>query len=113
MTVPGFAPAACGQEINVDNINIDIPTYTLTAQAKLLGAAGSWTPADVTGVLTSLSFTVLSGTVDLVDESGTALNNLPAGVTMGWSVSDGDTLTGPVSITADTASSAIVSWTQR
>lgn len=85
----------------------------LTSQAKELGAAASWTPADVAGDLTSLSVTVLSGTATVTDENGTVSAALPAGLTLSWSTSDDNTLTGPDAITTAAASSAIVAWTQR
>ncbi len=114
---PTFVDPATGAPYVVQGTLVPCPggsTQPLTSQAKLLGATDTWTPAgDVVGTLTSITFTVLTGTVDLVDESGTVLSNLPAGVTMSWSVDDGNTLIGPDSITADAASSAVVHWTQR
>lgn len=63
-----------------------------------------WTPAAIPAgrTLTSLTFTVLSGTVDLVDATGaTAISALPAGYTGTWSAADDrETLTPPASITA-------------
>lgn len=87
---------------------------TLSAQAKLLGAAASWTPGgDVVGTLTSVTFTVLTGTVTLTDADGTVSAALPAGTSLAWGTEDRDALTGPQSITTAAASSAIVGWTQR
>lgn len=85
---------------------------TLVAEALLLNNS-AWTPAAVTGVLTSVSVTVLTGTATVVDSNGTSVGPLPAGTSAAWSVEDRDTLTGPQSITAAAASTALVTWTSR
>lgn len=87
---------------------------TLTAQARLLTNATPWTPGgDVAGTLTSLSVTGLSGLWDMVDQNGTALVGLPAGLTLTWSALDDNTLTGPTSVTPQAGSSVVANWTQR
>lgn len=87
---------------------------TLSSEARLIADADTaWTPGtDVTGTLTSVTMTVLSGTADLIDASGTALTGLPAGLTITWEAEDHDVLTGPQSIDA-IGGQTVVSWTRR
>lgn len=87
---------------------------TITAQARALTAGQTWTPGtDVTGTLTALTLTVTSGTAGLVDQNGTGVAGIPAGVVMSWSNDDEGPLLGPQSITANPASAVLVHWTQR
>lgn len=91
----------------------DDTVRTLSAEARLLAAGQSWTPGgDVVGVLTSVTFTVLTGTANLTDNNGTVSNALPAGVTLTWSVEDDNILGGPTSIAA-VGGDTIVNWTRR
>lgn len=89
------------------------PPDTLRSQGLLLAATQSWTPGSVIGTLTSVSFTVLTGTADVTDNDGTVLSNLPAGVSVTWTTEDNNTLVGPQLIQADAASSVLVVWTER
>ncbi|MGW1989582.1 hypothetical protein [Embleya sp. NPDC001921] len=92
----------------------DNTARTLTAQARQLTNATPWTPgADVVGTLTSLTVTGLSGLWDLVDQNGTALTGLPAGLTLTWSAEDDNTLTGPTSVTPQAGASVVANWTVR
>lgn len=92
---------------------VSVAPVTVVSEGRLL-TAGAWTPgADVVGVLTSVSFTVLTGTVTFVDSNGTSVGPLPAGASASWAAEDRDTLTGPQSITAAAASTALVTWTSR
>jgi hypothetical protein len=94
--------------------NVIACTTTLNAQARMLAASTSWTPGgDVTGVLTSVSATVVTGTATVTDSNGTVVSGIPVGATLEWTVEDANTLTGPQSIAADAASSVLVTWTQR
>lgn len=87
---------------------------TLTSQGRLVGDAdAAWTPGtDVAGVLTSVTFTVLSGTATVTDAGGTVLAGLPAGYSATWTAADHHTLTGPQSIDAIGGNTAVV-WTER
>lgn len=92
----------------------DNTVRTLTAQARQLTNATPWTPgADVVGTLTSLTVTGVSGLWDMVDQNGTALTGLPAGLTLTWSVTDDNTLSGPTSVTPQVGSSVVANWTVR
>lgn len=86
---------------------------TLTAQHRMVADAdAAWTPGtDVAGTLTSVTYTVISGTATVTDQNGTSAS-VPAGVTATWSVADGNTLTGPQSIDAVGGQTYVV-WTQR
>ncbi|MEU4228297.1 hypothetical protein AB0F17_28720 [Nonomuraea sp. NPDC026600] len=87
---------------------------TINAQARLLTAAQVWTPGtDVVGTLTGLTVTGLTGTYNLVDQSGTAVGPLAAGVSINWNNDEEGPLQGPQSITAAAASTVLVAWTQR
>lgn len=87
---------------------------TLTSQARLLTNAAPWTPgADVVGTLTSLTITGLSGLWDMVDQNGTALVGLPAGLTLTWTSEDDNVLTGPTSVTPQAGASVVANWTVR
>jgi hypothetical protein len=87
---------------------------TLTAEARTVTNGAPWTPgADVTGTLTSVTATGTGGLWDMVDASGTALTGLPAGLTLSWSALDGNTLTGPQSITPQAGSTVVVNWTRK
>lgn len=105
--------AVTGAAVAAVNI-ITCPGSTLTAQARLVGDAdAAWTPgADVVGTLTSVTFTVLTGTATLTDQSGTVLAALPVGYTATWSVGDDGTLQGPLSIDA-IGGNTVVHWTVR
>lgn len=99
---------------NVITCSGDDVVKTLTAQARTLTNGAPWTPgADVVGTLTSLTVTGVSGLWDLVDQSGTALTGLPAGLTLTWSAEDDNTLSGPVSVTPQPGASVVANWTQR
>lgn len=89
-------------------------SVALNAQGRLVADAdAAWTPgADVTGTLTSVTLTVLSGTANVVDSNGTAMNGLPTGYTATWTAEDHSALTGPQSIDAIGGQTAVV-WTQR
>lgn len=92
----------------------DDTPVTATAQARTLTNATPWTPgADVVGTLLSLTVTGTSGLWDMVDQSGTVLTGLPAGLTLTWSVEDNNTLTGPQSITPQAGATVVAHWTQR
>lgn len=92
----------------------DNTVRTLTAQGRVLTNATPWTPgADVAGTLTSLTVTGVNGLWDLVDSNGTALTGLPAGLSLTWSASDDNTLTGPTSVTPQAGASVVANWTQR
>ena len=107
--------AAITQANIVQCVDQVAPTnVTLTAQGRLIGDAdAAWTPgADVTGTLTSVTLTVLSGTATVTDSNGTVMTGLPAGYTATWSAEDHSTLTGPQSIDAIGGNTAVV-WTQK
>lgn len=92
----------------------DDTVITQSSEARLLAAGQSWTPGgDLVGTLTGLTFQVLTGTASLVDSSGTAVAAIPAGTSVSWNGEDNNILTGPQSITADAASTVLVSWTRR
>ena len=109
--------AATGAAVLAANIVAcpsDDTVRTLTAQARQLTNAAPWTPgADVVGTLTSLTVTGVSGLWDLVDQNGTALTGLPAGLTLTWSAEDQDILTGPTSVTPQVGASVVANWTMR
>ena len=87
---------------------------TLSAQARVLTNATPWTPgADVVGVLTSVTVTGTSGLWDMVDQNGTALIGLPAGLSLTWNAEDDNTLTGPTSVTPQVGATVVANWTQR
>lgn len=92
----------------------DDTVVTLSAQGRVVGDAdAAWTPgADVTGTLTSVTLTVLSGTATVTDANGTVMAGLPAGYSATWTAEDNNTLTGPQSIDAIGGNTAVV-WTQR
>jgi hypothetical protein len=87
---------------------------TLTAQHRLVGDADpAWTPgADVVGTLTSVTYTILSGSATVTDSNGTVAAGLPPGLSVTWNASDDNTLTGPTSIDA-VAGNVYVHWTVR
>lgn len=89
-------------------------TTTLNAQHRLIADADvAWTPgADVVGVLTSVTYTVISGTATVTDQSGTVAAGLPAGVSATWNAEDANTLQGPQSIDAVGGQTYVV-WSQR
>lgn len=89
-------------------------SVALSAQGRLVGDAdAAWTPgADVTGTLTSVTLTVLTGTATVTDASGTAMTGLPAGYTATWNAQDHSVLTGPQSIDAVGGNTAVV-WTEK
>ncbi len=92
----------------------DNTVRTLTAQARQVTNGAPWTPgADVTGTLTSLTVTGVSGLWDMVDANGTALTGLPAGLSLTWNADDDNTLTGPTSVTPQAGASVVAVWTQR
>ena len=105
MSTPAFVPAPNPS---------DDTLRTLSAQHRLVGDAdAAWTPgADVVGTLVSVTYTVITGTANVLDANGTAANALPAGVTATWSVEDDNTLTGPQSIDA-VGGLTLVHWLQR
>jgi hypothetical protein len=114
-TLDGVTPFVPIGAIGVCGGGADTPVLeTLTAQARLLTNATPWTPGgDVVGTLTSLTVTGVSGLWDMVDQSGTALTGLPAGLSLTWGVADDNTLTGPTSITPQAAASVVANWTVR
>ncbi|MFF4292093.1 hypothetical protein ACFY0N_00380 [Streptomyces vinaceus] len=89
------------------------PPTTLTSQARLLTDVTPWTPADVTGTLTGLSFTVLTQTATLVDQNGGVSAGIPAGATLDWQAEDANTLSPPASMTPAAGGSVLAVWTQR
>ena len=91
----------------------DDAVRTLTAQARQLTNATPWTPGgDVSGTLTSVTVTGLSGLWDLVDANGTTLTGLPAGLSLTWEAEDDNHLTGPQSVTPQVGASVVANWTQ-
>jgi hypothetical protein len=100
--------------VNIIPCPTDNTVRTLTSQARILTNATPWTPgADVVGTLTSVSFTGLTGTWDLVDANSTAVGPLPAGASVGWNAEDDNILTGPQSVTPAAGGTVLASWTQR
>ncbi|MEU1815144.1 hypothetical protein ABZ543_08095 [Streptomyces roseifaciens] len=92
----------------------DDTPVTLTAQARTLTNATPWTPGgDVTGTLTSLTVTGISGLWDLTDSNGTVLTGLPAGLSLTWNAEDNNQLTGPTSVTPQVGASVVAHWTER
>lgn len=86
-------------------------SVTLTAQHQLLSAGQTWTPPG--GVtLTSVTYTVLSGTATVVDQSGDSAAGLPAGLSATWNAEDHSALTPPQSVAA-VGGQTYVNWTQR
>lgn len=99
--------------VAADIVSCD-PVETVSAQARTLTNATPWTPgADVVGTLTSLTVTGTGGLWDMVDQSGTALTGLPAGLTLTWTAEDPNTLSGPQSITPQAGATVVAHWTQR
>jgi hypothetical protein len=92
----------------------DNTVVTLTSEARVVTNATPWTPGgDVTGTLTSVTATGISGLWDMVDASGTTLTGLPAGLTVTWNAEDDNILTGPQSITPQSGSTVVVNWTRK
>lgn len=91
----------------------DATVQALTAQARQLTNAAPWTPAEVVGTLTSLTVTGTGGLWDMVDQSGTVLTGLPAGLSLTWVAEDGNALAGPTSITPQAAATVVANWTVR
>lgn len=103
-----------GHLVNPNDVVICSDPVTVTSsQSRLLAAAQTWTPADITGALTALGFTVLTGTADLADSNGTVAAGLPVGTSITWSAEDRNTLVPPQSILANAASTVVVWWTER
>lgn len=90
-----------------------IASVALNSQHRLVADAdAAWTPGtDVTGTLTAVTFTVLSGTATVLDSNGTSAS-LPVGFSGTWSVDDVNSLTGPQSIDA-IGGSTYVQWVQK
>lgn len=84
----------------------------VNAQMLSLADTQAWTSALVTGVATSVTMTVISGTATVVDSNGTGTPGLPAGYSATWEHSNEGVLTPPQSITANGGTTVIV-WTQR
>lgn len=61
-------------------------------------------------VLRSLSFTVLSGTAQMVDSDGTTITNIPTGFSQSYSPDQNAKLTPPTSITANVNSRVIIGY---
>ena len=108
------ATVTSGQIVGCPAATVSPSSVTLTAQGRLIADAdAAWTPGtDVVGTLTSVTMTILSGTANVVDQSGTTLNGLPAGYTATWAAEDHSTLSGPQSIDA-IGGNTVVIWTQK
>ena len=74
--------------------------------------ASAWTPAISGGTLTSVSFTVVSGTASITDANGTVSTGIPTGFSGSWESDDANTLTGPQSI-ASVGGNVVVVWTTK
>lgn len=87
------------------------------AEVRLYDAsnAAPWTPAAIPAgrVLTSMSFTVLTGTASVTDAGGTTVAALPAGYSASWGTSDIDQLTAPQNITPAAGGRAVVAMTTK
>lgn len=110
MSEPGFFPTPCAGCGSGDGSAVE----TLNAQHRLIADADpAWTPgADVVGTLTSVTFTVISGTATVTDQSGTVATGLPVGVSGTWTAEDDNTLQGPQSIDAVGGQTYVI-WTQK
>lgn len=107
--------AVTGAAIVAANIVACVTDPVETLQARIFNAtAGTpWTPALVTGTITALSATGVSGTYTVTPPEGAAVTLLPAGFTSEWGAEDANTLQPPTSIAADAASRVVVVWTER
>lgn len=112
----------CVQDVNIASqagpldVNVVTPPVApivLQSEARLLAPGDSWTIADATGTLTSVTMTVLTGTSTLTDSNGTVSAGLPAGLTLVWNAQDENSIVPPQSVLADAASTVIVNWTQK
>jgi hypothetical protein len=86
-----------------------------TLQARVLDVVPGtpWTPAAVTGTLTSLTATGVAGTWSVDPSEGATVTALPTGYTATWEAEDDNQIDPPTSIAADAASRVIVVWTER
>lgn len=91
----------------------DDTVRTLRAQALQLTSGTPWTPALVSGTLTSLTVTGVSGLWNLTDSNGTALTGLPAGLSLTWEAEDDNTLLPPTDVTPQAGASVVAVWTER
>ncbi|MCY0957737.1 hypothetical protein [Streptomyces sp. H27-H5] len=86
---------------------------TLNSQHKDVVPGNPWVPANnTTGVLTSITYSILSGTGTVTDADGTVIATLPAGLSTTWEAQDENTLTPPTSI-ASVGGRIYVTWTSR
>lgn len=86
---------------------------TLECHMLNIVAGQTWTPANVPAgkTLTGLSYSVITGTVNVTDYDGTVVTGLPASYSGGWSAEPGGTLLPPQSIAAQVGGRAIISMT--
>lgn len=88
--------------------------FIIESHHRLVGAADApWTPSEAAGVLTSVTFTVLSGTATVIDFQLNVAAGLPAGLSTTWKTEAdrGGSLAGPQSIDA-VGGSTYVTWTE-
>lgn len=83
----------------------------LTAQHQLAVPGSPWTPPGGQ-VITSLTYTVLTGTATVVDGDGTSVATLPAGLSATWNAEDDNSILPPQSITS-VGGQVYVHWTAR
>lgn len=91
----------------------DDTPVALRAQALQLTNAAPWTPAFVSGTLTSLTVTGLAGLWNMTDSNGTALTGLPAGLTLTWTAEDNNSVVPPTDVTPQAGATAVAVWTER
>lgn len=118
VTIAGqpVAVTISGQPIAVTgtvSANATLVTPVVSAQHFDVLPGGPWTPAgQVAGTLTSLSYTVLSGTATVVDSNGTSIATIPTGYSATWDNGIEGTLTGPQSI-ASVGGRVLVVWSEK
>lgn len=103
------AVSITGQPVAVTNTPV---TPTVTAQHFEATPGTPWTPASLGGTCTSLTYTVLTGTANVVDSNGTSITGLPAGYSATWDNTTEGTLTPPSAITS-VGGRVIVHWTEK
>lgn len=102
--VPVGTVAACGPT--------PLTPITLNSYHRLVGDVdAAWTPAEVVGTLTSVTYSILSGTANVIDSGGAVAAGLPSGLSGTWEITpDTASLNPPQSIDA-VGGSVYVIWT--
>lgn len=107
MTTPAFDPQPC---VTADGGGGGTP-QTLAAQHQLVTPGVPWTPP-VGATITSLTYTVLTGTGDVLDSDGGFVSGIPAGMSATFTAEDSNTLDPPQAIES-VGGQVYVHWTTR